>query len=402
MKKTILFCCLCGLSIPVLAIDTLDTLTQQLSQHPKVMRLLERSDYFNQAAESQYGLPNPEIILGIDNLPFNDPAFDRFLPTSKVLGVRQSIPAKQLRQSQAEENSIRAQQSELEADYQLQQLKAMLTLQLVRQSEIKQLAQKQQQKLHLINLMQKELRGQLAAGMSGLSELDTLDIKRTQVGLRISELNGEQNRIDAILRSLIDNPVEIEIPLIQMRNEDNLKRIYPLLIAEQDIAIAQQQIATADAQFAPKFNLQALYKQRESGANFNGDDWLSVQASVSLPLWSSARLNANKRAASANKRQTDAAFDEVKRETLKQMQILQADYASNQQSLELLKQQKQSVGQSIGALRSRYQSGEINQQTLLSAELNLVDVSSQIIQTEATLQRLAIQFNSFIVGGNDV
>ncbi len=48
----------------------------------------------------------------------------------------------------------------------------------------------------------------------------------------------------------------------------------------------RKKIDIAEANFKPSYGIQALYKQREPENNFVGDDWLSVQASISVPLWS--------------------------------------------------------------------------------------------------------------------
>lgn len=379
----------------------LTRLTEQLAAHPKVTQLLAKREYFEHMAHTAEGLPNPQVILGIDNLPINDPAFDRFLPTSKVLGVRQQFPSSELRDSRAKENRVLADKQQLMAKYQTERLRALLQNQLVSLQEIAALEKQQLRKQRLFAVMETELKGQLSAGVAVYSELHDVDIRRSQVKVTLNQLQGKRQNIEADMQSLLGEVVSIPLEDITPKSWQNETALYPILIAEQDIVLSNQKLASADAQYAPDFALQALYKQRESGDNFSGDDWLSVQASISLPLWSAARLSANKRATLAQSQQVQDELEDIRRDTLRHLAQLQTDYDTLASTLALLKKRKSPLQQSINALQNRYQAGDISQQRVLKGELDLIELNSDIITTNANLQRTAANINSFIAGGEN-
>ena len=85
------------------------------------------------------------------------------------------------------------------------------------------------------------------------------------------------------------------------------------MIAAEDIDIAKKDVGIADAAFLPNFGVNAVYKQREDGENgtFAGDDWFSVQAQVSIPLWASSNQKPKLKAAKDRQRSAMFAYDDV-------------------------------------------------------------------------------------------
>ncbi len=76
-----------------------DTLSAQLRQHPSVIELDLQSHARELAAAASMGLPNPKLELGVNNLPIENPAFDRYLPTNKSIALSQLIPGQGKRNS---------------------------------------------------------------------------------------------------------------------------------------------------------------------------------------------------------------------------------------------------------------------------------------------------------------
>ncbi len=90
--------------------ETLEVYTQRLAEHPQVTTILEQSTRLRELSDAEMSLPDPQLIVGVDNMPIEDPAFDRFLPTSKVFGFKQQIPSYELREAKSDkqETLIRA------------------------------------------------------------------------------------------------------------------------------------------------------------------------------------------------------------------------------------------------------------------------------------------------------
>ena len=90
---------------------------QRLGEHPQVESILAESEAFRAQAQGELGLPDPMVMIGVDNVPISDPAFDRFLPTSKVIGFSQAIPNPALRGAKSEKLEQMSEKQKLMADY---------------------------------------------------------------------------------------------------------------------------------------------------------------------------------------------------------------------------------------------------------------------------------------------
>ena len=85
----------------IVSAETFDDYLSQLARHPSVTHIIEQGNSFENLATSALSLPDPQLILGVDNIPFSDPSFDRFLPSAKVIGFRQAIPNPAVRKKRA-------------------------------------------------------------------------------------------------------------------------------------------------------------------------------------------------------------------------------------------------------------------------------------------------------------
>ena len=89
---------------------------QRLGEHPQVESILAESEASKAQAQGELGLPDPMVMIGVDNVPISDPAFDRFLPTSKVIGFSQAIPNPALRGAKSEKLEQMSEKQKLMAD----------------------------------------------------------------------------------------------------------------------------------------------------------------------------------------------------------------------------------------------------------------------------------------------
>ena len=144
--------------------ETLDAYVSKLAEHPQVTQILEQSVRFNELADGEMGLPDPQLIIGVDNVPINDPAFDRFLPTSKVIGFKQQIPSYSLRKARSGKQEMLSKRQQLMADYTEERLKAILISQLSELNKVKTLQKLAKKQLGYYRSMEDDLKGQLEAG----------------------------------------------------------------------------------------------------------------------------------------------------------------------------------------------------------------------------------------------
>ena len=124
--------------------ETFEAYVQRLSQHPQVESILAGSEALRSQAQGELGLPDPMFMIGMDNMPISDPAFDRFLPTSKVIGFSQAIPNPAAREAKSERYEQMSEKQKLIADYTNARLRFMLISKLAEyESEARKLAIKE-------------------------------------------------------------------------------------------------------------------------------------------------------------------------------------------------------------------------------------------------------------------
>ena len=83
---------LAGMLVASAAAQTPEALEQRLREHPSLRALDYQAAQFREASTVAAAIPDPVVSLGVNNVPVNDPAFDRFLPSNRALGIQQSIP----------------------------------------------------------------------------------------------------------------------------------------------------------------------------------------------------------------------------------------------------------------------------------------------------------------------
>ena len=64
-----------------------------LKQHPAVQELKLKSNAARLDSFASLGLPDPQVAIGINNLPVASPAFNEYLPTSKSITLKQMFPS---------------------------------------------------------------------------------------------------------------------------------------------------------------------------------------------------------------------------------------------------------------------------------------------------------------------
>ncbi len=89
---------------------------EMLRHDPSVIKLHHQSSAYNAKAEQSLSLSNPQLVFGVDNMPVENPSFNAYLPTAKVLGFNQKFSNARAESSQV--NTLSSTQQELRARYQ--------------------------------------------------------------------------------------------------------------------------------------------------------------------------------------------------------------------------------------------------------------------------------------------
>ena len=377
-----------------------DEYVQRLSNHPQVMSILATSEATSAQAQGELGLPDLTFSIGIDNMPVSDPAFDRFLPTSKIIGLNQKIPNPLLLRAKSDKLEQLSEKQKLMADYTQARLRFMLIAKLAEQKSVKTQAKLIKKQLALYYELENTFKGQIESGRSVYQRFSEVDVERAEAERKLNDLEARLSSIKAEFMRLIDEVPDIEIPEIINTdwNQDNTT-IYPVLIAAQDIDIAKKAVGIADAAFLPNFGVNAVYKQREDGQNgsFSGDDWFSVQAQITLPLWASRNQKPKLKAAKDYERSALFAYDDIRRQWVQKMTTIQSERDAAAKNIKVLHDKDHAMKSKIKAAQRNYEAGTSDLDGVLLARIDRINIQAQLAQVKASHASKAAEFNSNIV-----
>ncbi len=379
-----------------------DEYMQRLSDHPQVMSVLAQSEATRAQAQGELGLPDPTFSIGVDNVPVSDPAFDRFLPTSKVIGFNQKIPNPVMLRAKSDKLEQLSEKQKLMADYTAARLRFMLVTKLAEHEAVKTQTGLIKKQLGFYHELEDTFKGQIESGRAVYQRFSEVDVERAEAERKLNDLDAKLTSIEAEFVRLIDEVPEVEIPEIAEAgwNKDS-SALYPVLIAAQDIDIAKKGVGIADAAFLPNFGVNAIYKQREDGKNgsFSGDDWFSVQAQITVPLWASQNRKPKLKAAKNRERSAMFAYDDMRRQWVQKMTALQSMRDAAGKNVKVLQDKDHAMKGKIKAAQRNYEAGTAELDGVLFAKIDRLNIQAQLAQVKAMHTSRAAEFNSNIISG---
>ena len=374
---------------------------QRLGEHPQVESILAESEASKAQAQGELGLPDPMVMIGVDNVPISDPAFDRFLPTSKVIGFSQAIPNPALRGAKSEKLEQMSEKQKLMADYTNARLRFMLISKLAEYESVKTQKKLIKTQLGHYKELENTFKGQIESGRAVYQRFSEVDVERAEAERKLNDLDARLASIEAEFIRLIDNVPDIKLPEVpDMVWNKSPTALYPVMIAAEDIDIAEKGVGIADAAFLPNFGINAVYKQREDGerGSFSGDDWFSIQAQISIPLWADSNQKPKLKAAKERERSAKFAYDDVRRLWDKQMTALQSNRDAAAKNVKVLQDKDWAMKKKIDAAQRNYEAGTENLDSVLLAKIDRLNIQAQLAAVKEMHISRAAEFNSNIIG----
>lgn len=390
----------CLISIKEAHSETLQNYLQRLSEHPQVQSILAESSAASAQAKGERGLPNPILMFGVDNVPVSDPAFDRFLPTSKVIGFSQKIPNPFMRGAKSRKYEQLSEKQRLIARYTEARLEYMLLSKLAEYESVKRQQHLIEHQLDLYKELENTLHGQIQAGRAVYQRFSEIDVERAEAEKMLNDLNAKRSDIEAEFVRLIDEVPDIEVPEIDAVEWENAPdHLYPVSIAEQDIELANKDVSIAGTAFLPDFGVNAVYKQRESGRNgtFSGEDWFSVQAQISIPLWAPGNQMPKLTAAKERKRSAQLAYDDIRRTWMQQMTSIRNAREAAAANIKVLNEKERAMSGKIKASERNYEAGTDDLDRVLFAKIDRLNIQAQIAKVKAMHIARMAEYNSNII-----
>jgi outer membrane protein TolC len=401
MRKTVLFSVftLFILGVTPASATSFDEYVQRLAEHPQVGSILAESDALRAQAQGELGLPDPTLSFGVDNVPVSDPAFDRFLPTSKVIGFNQKIPNPILLGAKAKKLNQLSHKQALMADYTKSRLSFMLITKLAQYESIKQQQRLIKKQFSYYQQLENTFKGQIESGRSVYQRFSEVDVERAEAQRKLNNLTAQKSAIEAEFIRLVGNVPDFKVDEVQTASwGNNPNALYPVLLAAENVDIARKDIGIANANFLPNFGVNAIYKQRESGRNnsFSGDDWFSVQAQITIPLWASTNQKPKLKAARDKERSAIFSYDDVSSQWVSNMKSIESARDAASKNIKVLQDKDHAMRGKVKAVQRNYEAGTEDLSAVLLSKIDRLNIQAQLVEVQATYLSKIAEFNSNI------
>ena len=370
-----------------------------LDNHPSIQSILQEKEALEFQADGALGLPDPVVSLGVENIPISDPSFDRYLPSSKTIGFSQDIPNPTQRKAKQSVMYQSAATQEILAEYRRSRLYALFYTRLAEYKRIGEQLAIEENKKRVVHELKQFYEGEVYAGEPVLQKTFTIDLELSDVEKSINDLNAELQMVKANFIQLVGEvPGPVDVPHVEKMWSGQTDALYPVLLAQQNTRLAEENIKVTDAAFKPNFGVAAVYKNREDGENsmFDGDDWFSLQVKMTIPLWASTNQEPMRAAAHSRKRSALYNYEDVKRSWQMQMTSIESRKEASESNIATLKKKLRALDEAIEALKNTYESGQTNLEPSLFAKLNHLSLLSRIAKEEETYIRNLQEANSHI------
>lgn len=367
-------------------------------QSPEIQAETAQVEAARQAQGPADALPDPTLILGLDNVPVEGP--DRYslssdFMTMQRIGLSQHFPNRSKRRARAEEAKARVGLAEsMAADTRLSVLSQ--TAQAWIESDT---LQRQQHLLAELldenRLLDQAVRARLSSGKG--NAVESVEPRREAAMLqnRMDELLARQRQAKARLVRWLGEagyqPPSGEAPTFKIDTDELLHSLHqhPALdVARRQIAVSKAVADEARAAKSPDWALTLAYMDREDFS-----DMAMLQINVDLPLFNGSRQGPRIASAEASRRALEARAEAVRRE---HEAMLQSDLAEFERLQRALARQRETLiplaEEKVRLATAAWRSGESSLADLvrarsewLDAKLKEIDLGGQCSQQAATL-----------------
>ncbi|MES9992248.1 MAG: TolC family protein [Candidatus Thiodiazotropha sp.] len=375
-------------------------LLERLREHPAVRKNESTAREWTLRSDAALGLPNPSITIGLNNVPVDDPTdLERYLPSSRSLEFKQAIPNGDGREALHRTHVARADAAQMERLQILAGLKKRLITALAERRRIRESKTALAAQLDLISELEPWLRGEMEGGSSVYARFDELDVRRGRIEERVVGLDGEDMRWQAELRELLNNvPEHDPLPAIEPRIwTGQPTELIAVQQAQRKLEVAQSQVNEKRAGLSPDYAFGVAWQQRESGANFDGDDWLTLKFTLKVPLWAASnqrpKLNAAQEAVSS----ATAERDQRLREARGEYDGAVADYRTADRLLAALARRSARLSELEAANRRRYEAGDGSLEDVIRPAIQRAEIALDVAKQRALRTIAAASINALLM-----
>lgn len=350
-------------------------------------------------------LPDPRLVLGIDNLPVEGPnrfSLDADFMTMRRLGVMQDVPNRARRHAVAKTAAAATQRENALLNMEVQ----------TRRSAAAQAwlaAHFAQDRVALVShladdysVLEDATRGRLAAGSASAG--DVLAIRQEVLALEDQRdaLSASARSARVVLDSLTGDssgkPLSEELPELTVdpaHLRDAVASHVAIAPFSAEAAVAEGELAEAEASKKGDWAWQLSYSKR--GPRY--EDMMSAEVSRDLPLWQSTRQGPAITAKERALNQVEARRDEAMRLHRVELETDLADLESAERQLTRLRTQAVPLAeQRVSLAQVQYRTGEaalsdvfVTRRDLLMQKLRELDLLEKSLGIKARLNYLSAE-----------
>lgn len=369
-----------------------------LRDHPSLQVMAYQAEASDERATAATALPDPVISAGINNFPIFDPSFTDFLPTNKSIGIQQKFPSFAGRNARAGEAFARANETREMRAQRYAALRGELIALLHekhRTSVQRDLAEERRAKYDELTQVA-EL--EIDAGRPALFRLAEIEGERAEVDRILVDLSGQVAQIDARLIDLLGAvPDTAPPPLSPMDWSGDAMAFHAARVADAGVTVRDRGVDEAKAAWKPEWGAQLTYQQRESGANFAGDDWVSGMVTVTVPFWASKNQEPRLRAAKAERAAAQANYLSAARTASAQYSTYRSMRQTAEQSAAVLSQKIDAIKDEITSQNTIYESGVGDYAPIIDGEIAILKLRSDIAGEQARIATATARMNALLV-----
>jgi outer membrane protein, heavy metal efflux system len=388
-------------AVPLAAVANAQSFAEleaRLEAHPSLSALGYDAEADRERAVASTALPDPVVSLGINNFPIFDPSFDSYLPTNKAVGIRQQFPSFAGREARAGEARAMSAQTEAVRDARYAALRAELIALLADKTRLtrqRSLAEARNAKYdELVDIVEAEI----DAGRPAVYRLAEIESERAEVSRTLVDLDRQEAETDARLIELVGLVPSTGLPPLTERDWSGAAlEFHTVRIADAAVRVTDYGIDEARAAWKPEWGAQLTYQQRDEGAMFAGDDWVSGMVTFTVPLWAERKQAPNLRAANAERAGAEQRYQAAARNAAAQYASRDAIIRAADASIDVLQVKIAAVEDEVEAQLIAYESGVGGYAPIIDGEIAILKLRAEIEAETARKAAAIARLNALLV-----
>ncbi|OZB17848.1 MAG: transporter [Hyphomonas sp. 34-62-18] len=387
-----------ALSGPAALAQSFDALEAKLAEHPSLAALSYQAEASRERGYAATALPDPVVSVGINNLPVFDPSFSAFLPTNKAIGVRQDFPNLAGREARAGEARAMAEQTTRIRAAQLATLRGELIALLHEKQRIERQRGLARQRAGKYDELAQVVETEIDAGRPAVFRLAEIEAERAGVARVLVDLDRQDAELDARLIDLVGlAPSTPAPPVAPIDWSGAAMEFHAVQVADAGIRVMDYSVDEAEAAWRPNWGAQLTYQQREPGANFAGDDWISGMVTFTVPLWAERSQAPRLRAAKAERAGAEMRYQAAARNAASRYSAEAAIGRSAQDNIAVLERNIVAVEDEIAARLTTYESGAGDYAPIIDGEISILKLRADIAGERARRAASIARMNALLV-----